>query len=136
MRLVPVLALALSIPSAHAEPSASASTHGQLVELSWADSPSDRTRIAVALPPEKGCSTIDVDRDRRTAQVMICHAAPDADAVAPLLELSIEREDHTGPQQRHFKLKVAVRIKRGAPPLVIGRFESGGAPSELIASLR
>jgi hypothetical protein len=142
MRHLILVLASLVVPAlAHAEPAVSATTADQgLVEINWSDPVEGRTRLSLALPPHHSCSSVEIERDRRSTYLTICRQSPDGEP--PLVEFKINRVDQTpqpGQPGRTLKLQGSARLRRGAQ-VVIGRFEPtgtpSGAPMELLATLR
>lgn len=135
MRTLAIVCFSLcTLPSlAHAEAALAASATEQLVELSWSEGEKDRTRISLALPPDKSCSSVDLERDKRVTQVSVCRSS--ADGEPAVLQFSVERMDRSGTQLRSLKLRASARLRRGAS-VVIGRFDPTEGPTELLATLR
>ena len=150
MRHLILVIAALALPAlAQAEPPVSAASGDQgLVEINWTDAVEGRTRLSLALPSHHACSSVEIDRDRRSTRVTICRESPAgsgesrSDGEPALVQFKIHRVDQTpqpGQPGRTLKLEASARLRRGAQ-VVIGRFEpsgtSSGAPTELLATLR
>lgn len=118
--------------TAQAEP-AVATTTDQLVEVAWNEADKTHTKVALALPPERSCSSVEMERDKQKTRVNICRTS--ADNEPALLAFEIDHMDTSGPRVRSVKLHASARLKRGAR-VVIGRFEPADMPGELVATLR
>lgn len=130
-----LLSVALA-PAALAAPNATANAtiNDGLVELSWSDGGSERTRVSLVLPPEHECSSVELERDHRLTKVGLCRKS-DPDATAPVLQFSVERTDTSVTPPRTLHLKADARLHRSAK-VVIGRFEPSDWINELVATLR
>lgn len=134
--LLALLFVSLSVP-AHAATPVTATNADPLVTVSWGDGRDPTTHVEVALPPEHTCSSIDLDEQGRVVKMAVCRSG--GDAIAPLLETSVERSRR--PPAGHpnegswAKLRATVLLRRGAS-MPIGRFQQTEHPEEVVAQLR
>jgi len=113
-------------------PAATAQATEQSVEIGWTDGDKSTTRLSLALPLDKSCSSVELERDKRSTRLQVCRISPDGEAA--LLQFDVERLDASGTQKRSMKLHATARLRSGAKVL-IGRFEPGDATTELVATL-
>ena len=118
-----------------AEPPVTAAVTSSVIELTWNESPPEKMRLAVALPAERGCSTLSLDQERRELRLSACRVGDPQSTVVELELERIDRADGSGGANARTKLKSTMRLTRGVPA-VIGRFERSQGSGEIVVLLR